>query len=121
MARQLTLFFTAVLTVIVFIMFEAQAADIAVKIKDPSRDGTEVRKIYIVNGTASIPSGAHLWVLARREDFEGLWWPQGEGKINPINNKWKVSVIFGTEEDIGWAFDIAAVVVPTVTEPAATL
>ena len=71
----------------------------------------EVRKTYVVKGTATVPSGSHLWVLSRREDFEGLWWPQGEGKVDLRSKAWKVSVTFGIAEDVGWGFDIAAIVV----------
>lgn len=87
------------------------AQETKVQILDPSKEGTEVRRTYIVKGSASIQSGTHLWVLARREDFEGLWWPQGEGKVDPTSGEWKVSVTFGIQDDVGWNFDIAAVVV----------
>ena len=80
-------------------------------ITNPNNDGTEVRRSLVVEGTASIPSGTHLWVLVRREDFEGLWWPQGEGIIDPISKKWKVPVQFGIPDDIGWHFDLVAIVV----------
>ena len=69
------------------------------------------RSPYTVNGTATIPSGTYLWVLARRVDFDKFWWPQGEGKINSTTEEWNVSVNFGTQDDIGWDFDIAAIVV----------
>jgi hypothetical protein len=50
----------------------AIAQEIAVKVIDPPRSQIEVRRSYKVVGTASIPSGTHLWVLTRREDFEGV-------------------------------------------------
>jgi hypothetical protein len=89
----------------------AQTQQFAVMITDPERDGLEVRKGMTVKGTASIPSGYHLWVLARRSDFDGVWWPQGEGKIDPTTKEWKASVTFGEAQDIGWDFEIAAIVV----------
>ncbi len=82
-----------------------------VVITDPTRDGVEVRKGMTVKGTAVIPSRYHLWVLARRSDFEGVWWPQGEAKVDPISKEWKASVIFGEGQDIGSDFEIAAIVV----------
>ena len=85
--------------------------DIFVKVTDPPRNGIEVRRSYNVMGTASIPSGSHLWVLTRRKDFEGVWWPQNEGKVDPVNKEWKVAVTFGITDDIGWDFDIAVIVV----------
>ena len=82
-----------------------------VQILDPAREGIEVRKTYIIKGNAAISSGTHLWVLARRDDFEGVWWPQGEGRVDPMSGEWKVSATFGTQDDIGWNFDIAVIVV----------
>lgn len=99
----------------VFVLFpvagEAQKEAFSVKITDPSRDGIEVKKGMTVKGTASLPSGYHLWVLARRSDFEGVWWPQGEGKIDPQTHEWMVSVTFGGPQDIGWDFEIAVIFV----------
>jgi hypothetical protein len=89
----------------------AIAQEIAVKVIDPPRSQIEVRRSYKVVGTASIPSGTHLWVLTRREDFEGVWWPQNEGKVDPVSKSWKVSVNFGNPDDIGWNFDLAVIVV----------
>jgi hypothetical protein len=80
-------------------------------ITEPARDGIEVRKGMTVQGTASIPSKYHLWILARRSDFEGVWWPQGEAKIDPISKEWKASVTFGEAQDVGSDFEIAAIVV----------
>jgi hypothetical protein len=93
----------------------AIAQEIAVKVIDPPRSQIEVRRSYKVVGTASIPSGTHLWVLTRREDFEGVWWPQNEGKVDPVSKSWKVSVNFGNPDDIGWNFDLAVIVVGNVS------
>lgn len=82
-----------------------------VVITDPARDGIEVRKGLTVRGTASIPSRYHLWILARRSDFEGVWWPQGEARIDPITKEWKASTTFGEAQDVGSDFEIAAIVV----------
>jgi len=87
------------------------AQETKIQILAPGRDGTEVRKSFIVKGSASIPSGTHLWVLTRREDFEGLWWPQGEGKVDPTSGEWKVSATFGTQDDVGWNFEITVILV----------
>jgi hypothetical protein len=103
--------FCVISALFLFSVYQAVAQDISVQITDPSRDGVEIHKTRLVKGIASIPSGSHLWVFARRADFEGVWWPQGEGKVNPSNNEWQVSVTFGTAEDIGWDFDIAVAVV----------
>lgn len=81
-----------------------------VTIEEP-RDGLEVGLSVIVKGTATIPSGYHVWVLARRVDFEGFWWPQAEGRINPTTQKWRAAVTVGQRQDVGWDFDIAVIVV----------
>lgn len=86
------------------------AQQFVVKIVDPPRDGMPVGKGMTVTGTASVPSGYHVWVLARRIDYEDVWWPQGEGKIDPSTKEWKVAVTFGQEEDIKWDFQIAVMV-----------
>ncbi len=82
-----------------------------VDVTDPEEDGFEVYRTMTVKGVADIPSGHFLWVLARRVDFDGLWWPQSEGKIDPGDNTWKVAVNFGGAQDIGWEFDVATIVV----------
>lgn len=89
----------------------AQVAEFSVKLTDPARDGIEVKTGMTVKGTAAIPAGYHVWVLARRADFEGVWWPQGEGKIDPPTREWKVAVTFGGVQDIGWDFDVSVIVV----------
>lgn len=87
------------------------ASHFSINIKAPARDYTEVHQNYIVKGEAHLPIGSHLWVLARRTDFDGYWWPQGEGKVNPHTKEWKVTVTFGNENDVGWDFDVAVIVV----------
>lgn len=89
----------------------AQKAEFSVKITDPARDGIEVKRGMTVKGTASLPSGYHLWVLTHRRDFKKVWWPQGEGEIDPQTHEWMVSVTFGEPQDIGWDFEIEAIVV----------
>jgi hypothetical protein len=103
--------FIAFSSILFICVSSAIAQDIVVKVTDPARNGIEVRRSYKVTGTASIPSGSHLWALTRREDFEGVWYPQNEGKVDPVSKTWKVSVTFGIQDDIGWDFDIAVIVV----------
>ena len=93
-----------------FASFGAHAQGLIVKLTDPSREDLPVGKGMTVTGTATIPNGYHLWVLVRRSDFDGVWWPQGEGKIDPITKQWRVGVTFGTEDDISWDFQVAAAV-----------
>lgn len=111
MRRSFNICFAALFVFLFLFAISGLAQETKVQILDPAREGTEVRRTYIVKGNASIPSGTHLWVLSRREDFEGIWWPQGEGRVDPKSGEWKVSVTFGTQDDVGWNFNIATIVV----------
>lgn len=83
-----------------------------VKITDPDRDGTQVGVEMDVKGTADIPGGTYLWVLVHRvKGFKKVWWPQEETEIDPLTLKWEVFVVFGGPQDIGFEFEIAAIVV----------
>lgn len=75
------------------------------------QNGNEVGRELIVKGTASIPLGNYLWVLARRVDFEPLWCPQREAKIDPNTHKWSATATFGLPRDISWDFDIGVITV----------
>jgi hypothetical protein len=89
----------------------AQSGTCSVSIIDPPRNGAEVGKEMVVKGIAYFPSGLHLWVLVRRSSFKGVWWPQGDGEINPETHEWKVPVTFGESKDIGWDFNMGVIVV----------
>ena len=91
-------------------LYAQEEENFEVTIEEP-RDGLEVGLIVTVKGTATIPSGTHIWVLARRVDFDGFWWPQGEGRINPTTQKWRATATLGEPQDVGWDFDIAVIVV----------
>jgi hypothetical protein len=82
-----------------------------IKLAEP-RNGQQVGRSVTVKGTATIPAGDHLWVFARRENFQDqdVWWPQAEGRIDPGTGEWKVSTSIGEPHDIGWTFDIAVAV-----------
>ncbi len=85
---------------------------IKVEITVPERDGIKVGRGMTVKGTASIPGGNYLWVLAHRmPGFEDVWWPQNEGKVDSETKKWSVYVVFGQPQDVGYDFEIAAIVV----------
>lgn len=74
------------------------------------RHGEEVADAGIVRGSATLPAGTYLWVLARRHDVDG-WWPQGNGPIPLVNGFWSVQINYGGPEDAGFRFELAAVVV----------
>jgi hypothetical protein len=79
-----------------------------IKITDP-QDGTRVGRETLVKGTAYLPRGHYLWVLARRSDFEPLWWPQREAKVDPRTHEWSATAFFGESGDLGYAFDIGVI------------
>jgi hypothetical protein len=90
----------------------SSASGTQVEITDPERDGMKVGKDMDVKGTAEIPGGTYLWVLAHRtKGFKKVWWPQNEAEIDPVTKKWEVFVVFGGPQDIGYDFEIAVIVV----------
>jgi hypothetical protein len=85
---------------------------IRVDIAQPAQDGVQVGKEMDVEGTAFVPEGNHVWVLAHVVDgFEDFWWPQGQGKIDPATHHWKVHVFVGQPQDIGKNFELAVITV----------
>lgn len=81
-----------------------------IEIIDPRSD-SKVGRETTVKGTALLPSGHYLWVLARRSDFKPLWWPQREAEVDPKTHKWSATAVFGGPQDIGWDFDIGVITV----------
>jgi hypothetical protein len=63
-----------------------------------------------VSGTASIPAGKYLWVLAHREGL-ALWWPEGGGSATVIDGSWKALVTYGVDRDVSYRFEVATAVV----------
>jgi hypothetical protein len=85
---------------------------VSVVITSPNKDNAEVNCEIDVNGNANLKTGQYLWVLTHRtKGFEDMWWPQNVAKINPKNNTWKCHVVFGGRQDIGYKFEIAAIIV----------
>lgn len=80
-----------------------------VQILSPRR-GEQVGHAGVVQGRATVPAGAYLWVLAHRKDVNG-WWPQGDGAVPVANGCWSAQVNYGGPQDAGFQFEIAAVVV----------
>jgi hypothetical protein len=81
----------------------------AVDILAPHR-GASVAGSGVVEGSVDLPADAHLWILVRRQDFDG-WWPQGKGAVPVDGIRWKVPVSYGGDQDAGCDFEIAALVV----------
>ena len=88
----------------------AREEAIAFEVTQPERQGAEVGKTVILEGTASLPAGYHLWIFARRADFEPMWWPQGPGIVDPKTGKWRGQATLGKPQDVGWTFDISVAV-----------
>ena len=88
----------------------AEQEQFVVTVSHP-RNGSGVGRETIVKGTALIPGGNYLWVLARRVDFDPLWWPQREAKIDPKTHEWSATVTFGMQRDINWDFNIGVITV----------
>jgi hypothetical protein len=78
------------------------------------RSGAIVAGTGTIEGSARLPADSHLWVLARRKDFDG-WWPQGGGAVPVLHGRWSVPVRYGEPHDAGYDFEIAAVVVGLAT------
>jgi hypothetical protein len=72
--------------------------------------GESVAGSGIVEGSIELPPNSHLWVLARRKDLNG-WWPQGPGPVSITGNHWNVAIKYGEPHDVGYDFEIAAVIV----------
>lgn len=92
---------------------ETETADktkISISITSPAKNSSVGREV-IVKGTASIPGGHYVWVLVRRKDFKPLWWPQREAEVDLTTAEWSAVAFLGGPQDIGWEFDIGAIVV----------
>lgn len=99
-------------TLVATIMYAQEKEPCVISITEP-HNGAKVGRETIVKGTAEIPRGNYLWVLARRSDFKPLWWPQREAEIDPRSHKWSATAFFGGPQDVGRNFDIGVIAVDT--------
>jgi hypothetical protein len=75
-------------------------------------ENAKVGPIESVSGTALIPPGTRLWILAHRQDLGDVWWPQGNGAAQLAEgNRWQIGVFFGEPRDVGARFEVVARVV----------
>lgn len=72
--------------------------------------GERVAETGVVQGRATISSDTYLWVLVHRKGVDG-WWPQGDGPPPIVADAWSVHVNYGGPQDIGFQFEVAAVLV----------
>ena len=83
-----------------------------VQITEPERNGFHVGKSKNIKGTAKILEDEFLWVLIHRtKGFKYVWYPQGEGEIDPETKMWELTATFGENQDIGYDFEIAVIIV----------
>lgn len=91
---------------------ESGTAKCEVRITEP-KEGQEVGGNITVRGTATISPSFHLWTFARRVSpyrTLNVWWPQGEGTVDPATGKWEMPAALGIPEDVGFEFDVTAAV-----------
>jgi hypothetical protein len=86
---------------------------VLVNIQEPGTEAA-VGATGVVTGTASVPRGGNLWVLARRVDMPG-WWPQGGGPVQVKDGAWQTGIRYGEAVDVGSTFEIAALIVGSAT------
>jgi len=86
----------------------APSRDSFVTISSPVKND-RVGQSCLVRGTARIPPGTRLWLLARRRDQPG-WWPQGESAIDTASLEWSHPCKFGEASDVGFLFELALLV-----------
>jgi hypothetical protein len=68
-----------------------------------------------VAGTATPIPGVHYWVLVHRVDYDGVFVPQAEAKVDPKSRQFRVVAQFGEKRDVGKEFEIALISVSDST------
>jgi len=53
--------------------------------------------------------GKHLWLFAHREDLTDMWWPQQSSLMLKASGEWMHGVTFGSDDDIGFDFEVVAI------------
>lgn len=71
------------------------------------KGGESVKSPENVTGTAHIPVGTKLWVLAHRKGL-AVWWPQGGASADLSGSEWAVLTFFGEPRDCGADFEVTA-------------
>ena len=107
MNRSLHFFYILIIMLSILIPFSSFAEIVILAPHDNDIVGRQIR----VKGTAEIPRGHYLWLLARNSDFKPLWWPQREAEIDPKTRQWSATAVFGGHQDIGSPFDIGVIAV----------
>jgi len=87
---------------------QPQDAACKVDIRSP-KSGDTVEMEIQVQGSASVPPGAYLWILAHRKGI-AQWWPQGGGAARIEKGDFDVYVTLGLDRDSGRTFETMAIV-----------
>jgi hypothetical protein len=74
------------------------------------REGEQVNASATVTGSATLPPGAHLWLLVHRKDIDA-WWLQSNRPVDVVDGLWTAPAGFGEPVDAGHQFEILAIVV----------
>ena len=74
-------------------------------------DGAVAGREVVVKGRAQLKTGDTAWLLARRQDFDPVWWPQRAISVDPRTGEFSVSGTLGEAADVGHGFDVAVVTV----------
>ena len=86
----------------------------SIKITNPASGSIvsfDIRIEGILVGKLAIDQ--HMWAVISPKSLPGLWWPQGESEIFPVNGKWatKAAIGRGPSLDIAQEFFIAVILV----------
>jgi hypothetical protein len=73
--------------------------------------GAPVGAGVLVTGRAKVPAAGHVWILLHPSLFGLGWWPQDPVSFGGDGKAWSTLAHVGNENNIGLAFEIAAVVV----------
>jgi len=97
---------------IIFSLVAAGGAQSAstVTIQAPA-DGSSAGAEVSIKGNARLKAGEFLWLVARRSDFEPVWWPQRALTPNASTGDFAGTATLGTARDIGYQFDLAVITV----------
>ena len=83
--------------------------EMAVEITYPL-ESAEVNMSFTMEGYAHLSDETYLWVLARPAELKGMWWPQGECRLQR-DNRWSVQIQLGSQQSASKQFVVVAIVV----------
>jgi len=81
--------------------------DCYAKISSPSNGGS-VPLNGVVEGSSATYGNVSVWILTHRRGL-GQWWPQNSGPVQGGAGVWSAKATYGTAQEAGKPFEIAAV------------